>query len=277
MDVMLLAMRGNELMATPRVRRGKGQVRAGFVHAAGVPELRRPLLQMGVVGLLAFNFPTVLPLVARFSFHGSATTYAIMTNCLGIGALVGTLVIGSRRSVAPHTVAAAALAFGLTLGLTAAAPVLGVALVLLVGVGAASVVFSASVQATLQLAVAPDLRGRVLALYQMVYQGTTPVGALIVGSLASVAGPRSCLVLGGVAAAGVGVLGLRSPLAVADPLPGALVLGDASDEGEHHHDDEARHEEEDVGLGDTRRRAAVEHGGRDRDARDDSQLDEHLA
>src|SRR5262249_55210245 len=69
--------------------------------------------------------------------------------------------------------------------------------------------FSASVQSALQLAAAPEMRGRILSLYQIVYMGTTPLGSLLVGWLAEAVGPRSGLVLGSVAALGAGALGLR--------------------------------------------------------------------
>jgi MFS family permease len=81
-----------------------------------------------------------------------------------------------------------------------------VQLVLLAALGAVSVTFTASVNSSLQLAVAPALRGRVMALYAVVFLGSTPIGAPLVGWLAEVGGPRASLALGAVAALGTGLV-----------------------------------------------------------------------
>jgi predicted MFS family arabinose efflux permease len=91
----------------------------------------------------------------------------------------------------------------------------------MVAVGAAGVTFSASVQSVLQLASAPEMRGRVVSLYQMLYKGTTPLGALVLGALASTVGARSGLVVGSVAALLAGAGGLwkhGSPDVAAAPV-----------------------------------------------------------
>jgi MFS family permease len=210
MVVILLLIRPQELYAGPVAQRGKGQLRAGLVYAGRTPGLRVPLLLMTVVGLLSFNFTVVLPAIARFTFHGTATTYALMMNFLAAGALGGALATGTKGAVTPRIASWASLAFGAALGLAAAASDLRLSLAALIAVGATSVMFSASVQATLQLSVEPEMRGRILSLYQIVYQGTTPIGAILVGWLASTSGARSGLVLGAIAALVAGAAGLRA-------------------------------------------------------------------
>ena len=208
MIAALLAMRGDELIPATRPPSGRGQLRAAIIHVRRTPDLAVPLILMGVVGLLSFNFTVVLPAVARFSLHGTATTYALMMNFLAIGALGGALANGSRRNVTPRLVAYASLAFGAALGLVALADTLVLTLILMLGVGLTSVTFSASVQAALQLTSLPEMRGRILALYLMVYQGTTPLGALLVGALAAQVGARSGFVLGAAGAIAAGAWGL---------------------------------------------------------------------
>ena len=198
--------------------RGKGQLRAGLSLAARTPALRLPLLLMAVVGLLSFNFTVVLPTIARFTYDGTASTYALMLGFLAVGALVGALATGRRTAVTPRQVAWAACGFGAALGLAALAPDLPLALAAMPLVGATSVIFSASAQATLQLAVAPAMRGRILSLYMVLYAGTTPLGAVLVGALVGAAGPRSGLVLGSAAALAAGAAGVWASRA-----PGAAV------------------------------------------------------
>ena len=181
----LIAMRAKELLPAPRAARGRGQLRAALADVRRKPELRIPLILMAIVGFLAFNFGVVLPAIARFTFHGTATTYAFMATALGAGALGGAIASGMRTRVTPRFVALAAIALGGTLGVASAASNLWIAVIALVFVGAAMILFSASVQATLQLSAAPEMRGRIVSLYQMVYAGTTPLGALVVGALAA--------------------------------------------------------------------------------------------
>jgi MFS family permease len=208
MVAMLLLMNPGELTPAPPAARGRGQVRDALAVVARTPDLRLPLLLMTVVGLLSFNFNVVLPAIARFTFHGTATTYALMMGFLAVGAFAGALASGARMTVSGRAVALASIAFGVALGIAATIDGLALVLVALVFVGATSVTFSASVQSALQLAAEPGMRGRILSLYQIVYMGTTPLGSLLVGWLAVAVGPRSGLVLGSLAALAAGTLGL---------------------------------------------------------------------
>jgi MFS family permease len=174
---------------------------------------------MALVGTLAFNFATVFPLLAKFTFHGGASTYALLMSVMGAGAVLGALVNGARGRVSPAIVAGSAFAFGAALGAVAVAPTLGFALVALPLVGAASVTFTAAVNTSLQLAVAPHLRGRVMALYAVVFLGSTPIGGPLVGWLSQSAGPRAGL---GVGAAAAVLAGLVGAVALRRSAPAAL-------------------------------------------------------
>jgi hypothetical protein len=127
-----------------------------------------------------------------------------------------------------RVIALASLLFGLAMGATAAAPDLAVALIALAAVGAASVTFSAAVSSSLQLAVAAEMRGRIMSLYTMVYVGTTPVGAALIGSLSAAFGPRAGVAAGAGAALVASAIGFwtarRRPAAETPLLP--LRIGD---------------------------------------------------
>jgi MFS family permease len=164
------------------------------------PELWIPLGAMVLVGTLSFNFQVLLPVTASQTWHGSAGTYALMTSAMGLGSVAGALAAGFRARVTPRLIVGASAAFGAVELLAAAAPSLPLQLLALVPLGAVSVTFAAGVNSTLQLAADPLLRGRVMALYSVVFLGSTPIGAPLVGWLAEVAGPRAGFVLGGVAA-----------------------------------------------------------------------------
>lgn len=206
MLVALWLMRPRELLSPAPSRRQPGQLRSGLRYVRATPALLIPLVLMAVVGTLAYNFQVLLPLMARYTFHGSAASYAAMTSAMGGGALLGALATSARVRVRPGAMALAAIALGTLMLGAAGAPSFALELAVLVPMGAASVVFAASVNSTLQLSVAPEMRGRVMALYSVVFLGSTPIGGPLLGWLAGAAGPRSGLLVGAAAAIGAGLV-----------------------------------------------------------------------
>jgi len=206
MIVALRAMDPRQLRTAPRAPRRAGAVRAGLRHVLATPALAIPLGMMAVVGTLGYNFQVVLPLLARFSFDGGAGTYTALAVAMGAGSVVGALAAGARSRVGPRLLVAAAFGFGVVALIAAGAPTLALEVAALVPLGAASVTFAAGVNSSLQLAADPAMRGRVMALYSIVFLGSAPIGGPIVGWLGEAIDPRAGLVLAGAAglAAAVG-------------------------------------------------------------------------
>ena len=197
--VGLAMMRVAELHRTEPVERAKGQVRDGFRYVWRTPALRNVLLAVALIGVFAYNFTVTLALLAKGTFHGGAGTYAVLTSCMGAGAIVGGLFAAHRSRPTPRLLQVLALTFGGLLAAVALAPTLVAADVLIVAMGAASVGFIATANATLQLTSDPAMRGRVMALYAMAFLGTTPIGAPLVGAIAQATSPRVALMVGAVA------------------------------------------------------------------------------
>jgi MFS family permease len=195
----LWAMDPAQLRTAPPAGHGSGAIRAGLRYVRRTPELMVPLGLMALVGTFGFNFQVVLPLLARFSFDGGAGAYAALVSAMGVGSVAGALIVGSRGRTGPRLIAAAALAFGAAAGLAAAMPGLAFEIPVLALLGAAAVTFAASVNSTLQLAVEPSMRGRVMALYSVVFLGSTPIGGPLTGWLSEAYDPRIALVLAAVA------------------------------------------------------------------------------
>ena len=197
--VALAAMRRQELLPWEPADRGRGGVLEGLRYAWSSLDLRVPLLLMAVVGTLALNFSVILPLVASQTFHGDAGTYGLLFSTLGVGSLLGALITAGRREPSRRLLLLSLLAFGLFMLAAALAPSLWLELLMLVPLGVAAVIFQATSNSTLQVNTDPALRGRVMALYSVVFMGTTPIGAPIVGLVSQAAGPRAGLALGGAA------------------------------------------------------------------------------
>lgn len=201
---MIVALGGMDparLHKPERARRRSGQVRAAIAQIRGRTELRVPLLMMAVIGTLSFNFQVLLPLFAKFTWEGTASTYAALMIAMGAGSIAGALVSGFRGRVTPRLLVGSAALFGAAQLAAAGAPTQQVQMAILALTGAASVTFAAGVNSALQLA-AGAMRGRVMALYSVVFLGSTAIGGPLVGAVAETANPRIGLLVGAAAALG---------------------------------------------------------------------------
>jgi MFS family permease len=216
MIVALRAMEPADLRPAPVATRGRGAVRAALGYVVQTPALAIPLAMMAVVGALGYNFQVILPLLARFTFDGGPATYTALAVAMGAGSVAGALAAGARGRVDPKLLVGAAFAFGSVALIAAAAPSVPLEIAALVPLGAASVTFAAGVNSSLQLAADPPMRGRVMALYSIVFLGSTPIGGPIAGWLSQTIDPRAALVMTG-AAALTAALGARAAFNSSSP------------------------------------------------------------
>ncbi|MSO42159.1 MAG: MFS transporter [Solirubrobacterales bacterium] len=183
-----------------------GAIRAALSYVRGSPNLWIPLALMGAVGTLGFNFQAILPLLAKFTYDGGPSAYAALVSAMGVGAVVGALTNGARGTVSPALLAGAAIGFGALALLAAKMPSIAFEVAVLAPLGAASVILASSINSTLQLASEPEMRGRVMALYSIVFLGSTPIGAPLAGYLSETIDPRAALVMAGIAGILAGLL-----------------------------------------------------------------------
>jgi MFS family permease len=202
-----------ELFRSTPTLRAPGQVREGLRYVWGRPDLMLVTVMMLVVGTLGMNFNLTLPLLARVQFGVGAAQFGLLSTAFAAGALGGALV-GTRRRTRPR--ATVMLGFGAVFGLlelaVAFAPSFLVAAVLLVPTGAFLIAHNNAGNSRVQLGADPTFRGRVMALYMLVFMGGTAVGAPLMGAICQAYGVRAGLILGGAAtvvAAGV-LAGVRA-------------------------------------------------------------------
>lgn len=208
--VSLLLMRPEELLRQPIVARARGQIREGFRYAWQTPVLRSTLFLVGVVGTLTFNFMVILPLLAKQTFHGGAGTYGLLSAVIGFGSLVGALFVAARSRASTALLLGSCLLCGVACLGAAIAPTLVTELPALIVAGGASIVFVATANTTIQLTAAPEMRGRVMALYVLLFLGTTPIGGPLVGWICRAAGARAGLLVAAGAALFAGTFGVTS-------------------------------------------------------------------
>jgi MFS family permease len=198
--VALARVDPRQLRRQPPAPREKGQVRQGLRYVWQHPELRACMFLVAVVALLGQNFRVVLPVLARDTFNGGPEVYGWLTSALGAGAVLGALASAARSRVTAWSLLFWSGVFAVVNLLAAAAPMLALALAVIVGLGVANICFNTLARTLLQLGVESSMQGRVIALHSVVFLGSTPLGGPITGWVCEVWGARAGLLLAGISA-----------------------------------------------------------------------------
>ncbi|HKH06417.1 MAG TPA: MFS transporter [Acidimicrobiales bacterium] len=215
----LLRMDHSAFHLGPRVARAKGQVRSGLRYVWAHPTLRASVVLIAVVGLAAFNFQVTLALLAEQTFAGAAGTYTLLFSVMSAGSMLGGLAVARREAVDLPVLAKAAAGLAVSMAALALAPTLWLAVAFALPVGFTSVYLISGSNAVVQLQADPRMRGRVLALFAMLFLGSTPIGGPIVGWVSDVTNPRVAVGVGAVATALAAVWTVRYiRRAGADPI-----------------------------------------------------------
>jgi MFS family permease len=213
--VALLAMREDELYPVTGDRTSTllAGTRAGLGYAWRDQQTRVILTVVTCLGLVGFNFNTLVPLLASDTLHVGAQAFGLLSAAFGAGALAGAIVTASFRRATYRVFVLGTLAFGIFLLLLAFVHDAQVAAIVLVFLGASFTLLAANANALVQLAAPGHLRGRVISLYLFAFVGFAPIGALLSGWLVEVGGTRLAFMLSGavgLAAAGYASLSGRA-------------------------------------------------------------------
>jgi MFS family permease len=198
----LTGLRRSELIARPLLGRTKGKLREGFAYVRNQPDVRRPLVVMAVVGTMALNFQTTFPSMVRFEFDLGAGSIGTAMSVSAIGSILGGIYIAGVKPDSRRTLGIVLVGFAatiITLGLT---PGYWAFVALSIPLGFASASFQSVDTVVLQQATEPAMQGRVMALQQMAWFGSTPIGALLMGWIIQVSSARVPFALGGLSALG---------------------------------------------------------------------------
>ena len=200
---VLAALAAIRTEGAPSPRRGVGlraEIAEGVRYAAGTPRVALVMSLLVVVSLFVVNMNVLVPLIARDVLHEGAHGFGLLMAALGVGAVAGALAVAALSVGRPPLgmVVGPALAAAALLLLLSTARHFGPTAAVLVALGFAQIVFMTSCNTTVQIAVPDELRGRVMGLYALVFAGMTPIGALIMGTVAEHWGvSRACAVGGG--------------------------------------------------------------------------------
>jgi MFS family permease len=205
----LVAMRPQDMYPQKRTTRLRGHLVSGLRYIWRTDGLRRPLIVMAVVFTVCFNFSVLIPLLAKQTFHGGAGTFGTMSALAGAGSFAGAIAMAnSQTRPTMRRLALFSVATGLSLVVVGLAPTLDWAYVAMIPVGYTFMAFLITGNTMLQLTSRPEARGRVMALYGVVFLGSTPIGSPIAGVIGEHLGAGAGFVMSGAVALGLGVVTL---------------------------------------------------------------------
>lgn len=215
----LQRMRVTELDTPEPMARQKGMIRDGVRYVRGRPDLMMLLAIVFFAGAFGLKFQMSSALMATEVYGKGASEYGVLGSVMAIGSLAGALLAARRGGQPRHRlVILSAIGFGLASIAAGLMPTYLAFALWVPVIGILALTMITSVNATMQLSVAPELRGRVMALYMMVFLGGTPFGAPIIGWIGETFGARWTLIAGG----GITILGTLLAVAVFSRTQGML-------------------------------------------------------
>ena len=195
MVVALARIRPDEIRARDIRPKERGALRSGVGYARRTPVVRAVLVLMAVTGLVAYEWNTAVPLLAR-EFSPDAAMIGYFFAAMGAGAVAGSLSLAGILVAAPRTFLAAGTAFAMVLGLVSLAPSTWVALVAMFVLGAVATTFRALATSLVQLESDAAMRGRTVSLLIMAINGSSPVSGPLIGWMSETYSARAAIGIG---------------------------------------------------------------------------------
>ena len=201
----LALMKHDQLIPRAFAPRKAGQAREGFAYVRGRPDIILILVVVFVVSALGMNFQLTSALMATEVFGRAAGEYGILGSFMAVGALVGSLFAARRRVPRLRVIIIAAAAYGICEIALGLAPTYEAFALLSIPTGLAMLTMITSANAAIQISTPEHMRGRVLALYTMIFLGATPIGSPLIGWVGETFGARWSILVGGIASLVVAV------------------------------------------------------------------------
>jgi MFS family permease len=197
----LLAMRDLPPKPKSQARESmRARLKEGFRFAATHEDVRALLMLLALTALAGLPFATLMPVFASTILHGDSGTLGLLMGAPGLGAVLVGLVLASRRGAGSYRwIAGAVGMFGVLLVIFSQARALWLAIAILIPMGMASMIQFTSTNTLIQTMTPDALRGRVMAIWFMIFMGFAPVGSVIAGVVTTAYGPGIFMAVGGLA------------------------------------------------------------------------------
>jgi MFS family permease len=196
--VSLAFLRVSELRKLARAPKTKGNFSEGLRYVWAREDLKAILFMLFFIGTFGLNFPIFISTMAVAVFHVDSAGFGLLSSIMAIGTMAGAISAAGGNQPRFNSLRLSAMVFGLGCLFAAVSPGYWFFAVALVIVGSAALTFTNATNSLIQLSTEPAMRGRVMALRVGVALGGTPIGAPIVGWVASHCGPRWAMGIGAI-------------------------------------------------------------------------------
>ena len=196
--VALLMLRRSELRPAP-LARARGGIREGFRYVRDRGDIQLVMLLVFVLGTFGMNFQITMALMATKVFDKGAGEFGLLGSIMAVGSLTAALLSARRKTPRLRVLLLSLVGFSAAAAVAAMAPTYWTFALALVPVGLTALTALTTANAMVQTRVAPEMRGRVMALYMAIFMGGTPAGAPLIGWISETFGPRWTIGIGAVA------------------------------------------------------------------------------
>ena len=196
--VALLMLRRSELRPAP-LARARGGIREGFRYVRDRGDIQLVMLLVFVLGTFGMNFQITMALMATKVFDKGAGEFGLLGSIMAVGSLTAALLSARRKTPRLRVLLLSLVGFTAAAAVAAMAPTYWTFALALVPVGLTALTALTTANAMVQTRVAPEMRGRVMALYMAIFMGGTPAGAPLIGWISETFGPRWTIGIGAVA------------------------------------------------------------------------------
>ena len=195
----LLAMQIAPKIASLSKTSAAEKIKEGFVFVAQTKPIRSLMLLLGLVSLMGMPYAVLMPIFAEEILQGGVRGLGILMGASGFGALIAALTLATRKNLKGlgRWVAVSSGVFGAFLILFSLSRTFWLSVFLLVPIGFSMMLQMASSNTLVQAMVPDELRGRVMAVYSMMFMGMAPIGALFAGTIANYLGAPITVAIGG--------------------------------------------------------------------------------
>ena len=202
--IALFLMRADRLYPRTLIPRARGQLREGIAYVRGRTDICIILVTIFVVSALGMNFQLTSALMATTVFGKSAGSFGVLSTFMALGSILGSTAV-ARRTPRLRAILMGAAFYGTAEILLGLSPSYWWFAFLAVPTGYGMLTMNTSANALMQTRTDPDKRGRIMALYSLVYLGATPIGSSIIGRIGALFGARWAILVGGIASLSIAV------------------------------------------------------------------------
>ena len=185
--IALALMRIAAIPASPQHVSAVSQLKEAFKYVRSEPAILYLVIGTSFLSICGFGLFALMPAWAKDVLGGDATTNGLLNSARGLGSMIGALLIATLSHLKRRGKmwAIGSYAMPLFILLFSVTRLLPLSLLFLLGFGMSLMMIANINNALIQMKVPDELRGRVMSIYTLVFQGGFPIGSLLAGAAAT--------------------------------------------------------------------------------------------